>query len=157
GSPEKDVARYLLFRATSEVDAFDVRSMQQVATVASKPSDVVSADIGIPTVVPGKPGWLEYAVESIPSELAYFRLVAVDEVGNWSKPSALLSGRSIRATPDPPQLASPKWNATHSSVALTWTSPDARLSSLVERRLTGTSEWTPVSAWLPRGLYTLTD
>jgi hypothetical protein len=161
-SPAPDLARYLVYRATNEQAALDVRTMTLVARVAPTPQSTPLPGEEVPSLVPGKPGWLEYANPAEPGQTWFYRIVAVDTSGNSSEPSSVLTGRSYKPPPEPPALAVPVWDSSHKAVELTWTSPDAHLASLVERRQQGGSMWTApiwmaVTGWLPRGVYNHVD
>jgi hypothetical protein len=159
-SPERDVAKYLVYRAPDELGATDVRTMTHIASVAPAPTGSPPAGLQSPTAVTGKTGWLEFAAPAAPAGEWFFRFVAEDERGNRSAQSAILRGRSLRSPPAPPVWSNaqraPAANPTH--VELTWShASDARLACRVERRIPGLPVWGAASEWLPRGAYAFTD
>lgn len=161
-SPSRDLARYHIYRAANEEAALDVRTMTRVASVVPTPGTTPPPGEEVPSPVPGKPGWLEYANPAEPGQTWFYRIVAVDTSGNLSKPSSVLSGHSYQPAPEPPALAVPVWDSSHKTVGLSWSSPDNQLASLVERRQQGGSMWTApiwmaVTGWLPRGVYNYVD
>jgi len=163
-SREPDVASYRIYRASDELSAADVRSMEERELVAPTPTSVTPAGARQPSAVPDaqgndRPGWLEFAAEAAPAGEWLFRIVAEDDAGNRSEPSRVLRGRSIKPPPAPPvwnqPVREPAGTPTH--VTLSWTHPDSRLAVLVERRPGGGALWSSPSGWLPRGVHTFAD
>lgn len=150
-SPDADVARYLLYRAGAETAARDVRDMTLVARLAPAPSAAPAAGEVAPSDVPP---WLGHE-DTAPAGEWFYRIVAVDADGNESVQSDLLRGRSLLTPPGPPT-----WVALArlgERVRLSWSHPHPRMSCLAERRSAGGTVWTPVTGWLPRGVYTHDD
>jgi hypothetical protein len=156
GSPDPDVARYLVFRTDGEAASADLRSMQLIARVAPSPSSALGANEVAPAAVQGEPSWLEHGDQVPPGPDWLYRIVAEDRAGNCSGPSALLRGRSLSAPPAPPVWNPP--TRVGNAVNLSWThSADQRLACFVSRRSVGGSFWVPASGWLPRGDYAYED
>lgn len=153
-SPERDLARYLVYRTETDANAADVRDMELVAKVVPSPGATAAAGEVKPVAVLNKP-WLEYPDTPPGGRDWIYRIVAVDTAGNASDPSGMLRGRALVPRPDPPVWNKPVRAA--SSVSLSWTHPsDKRLTCLIERSGSG-SFWLPVSGWLPRGEYIFKD
>jgi hypothetical protein len=146
-SPDADVVRYLLFRAREETAARDVRDMTLVARIAPAPTATAAPGEVLPTDVPP---WLGYDDPAPAGEWLY-RLVAVDADGNRSLQSDLLRGRALLPPPIPPTWVA----ATRQGplVQLSWSHPQPRLACQVERRAATGGRWTPLTEWLPRGVY----
>jgi hypothetical protein len=162
-SPEPDVVSYRIYRAASEQDAADLRTMEARELVAASPTATPNNGEQLPSVVldadnKPKPGWLEFVAEAtISTQNWFFRVVALNSQGNNSWPSVALVGRSLSPLPAPPTLDAPLWNPSHTEVTLTWTSRDMRLACLVERRRMSKTEWSCASGWLARGQYRFID
>ena len=144
---EPDLAEYRVYRADSQEAARDLRLMTLVHT------EVVSP--GEPDTRPAEVEW----IDPVPGLVNFFyRMVAVDEVGNVSVPSQPRTARAYDETcPDPPTWNSPIPRADTNSIVLSWTSFLTDLTCLVQRSPSGTNTWSNISRWLARGAYTLTD
>jgi hypothetical protein len=156
---EGDLDHYALYRA---VDAADLRSMTLRKRLGTDPEGSPRPGEELPLRVLDGNGTAvsrQLMCEDLapPGVTWHYRLVAVDEMGNVSAPSAPVGVRSYRPPPTAPHLLRPAWDAAHETVTLTWTSPDFDLESLVERRGPHDLLWTPTTGWLSRGTYTHVD
>jgi hypothetical protein len=161
-SVESDLDAYLLYRTDSSDATRDLKMMDLVSRVALSPIITLRAGEVAPlrvTDAAGKPvsRRLEIQDTVLPNIVFHYRLVAVDKSGNNSEPSAAVSSRAFQLPPQPPTLEIPTWDAGHHSVRLTWTSTDANLECLLERKSADGLVWTDVSGWLPSGIYTFAD
>jgi hypothetical protein len=143
-SPDRDLDHYDIYAAREAAAVAELATMTPVESwsPASRAGGVV----------------LERSVARDPGEWCFW-IVAVDDSGNRSSPSAMLKGRALRPPPQPPVWVSAERTPAGAPdrVTLTWTHPsDQRLTCLVERRATG-GPWSAVSTWLPRGEYTFGD
>jgi hypothetical protein len=144
---EADLAEYRVYRADNEAAARDLRLMTLVHT------EPVSGD---PMARPAEVTW----ADAVPALVTFwYRLTAMDGVGNESPPSAVLKGRAYRASPPgAPTWVSGLWLTVNDStfVQFTWTLPEA-LEVLVQRRRIGTAVWVTLAIWLPLGTTTFDD
>ncbi|MEF8843100.1 MAG: hypothetical protein V5A62_15995 [Haloarculaceae archaeon] len=140
---EPDVAGYRVYRADDEDSTRDLRLMEQVAT-------------GIPPAGTGETVWTDEDVEAFRAK--YYRFVAVDDAGNRSSPSPVVSARAFDdSRPDPPTWADPATDPETGAVQLGWSSEESDLRSLVQRRPTGETDWQNQGTWLTRGEYSYED
>jgi hypothetical protein len=100
--------------------------------------------------------WTDLSVQALVTY--FYRLVAVDNVGNTSNPSPSSSARAF----DDSRPTPPGWNpavpgGAPDQVVLSWISSDPNLSCLVERSPLGLGQWQNASGWLARGTYAFTD
>lgn len=144
---DSDLVEYRILRTEDKSDARDRRLMSQVGTVSisSAPADQ-----------PAEQSW----TDGDPPVLAdtYYRVIAVDDVGNESEPGEVVVGRAFGV----PRPAHPDWNVGSPDPAtndldLAWTASDGSLRCLVQRRSPLGSRWENVSAWLSPGDYSYTD
>lgn len=143
---EADLAEYRVYRADTEASTRDLRLMTQVHTEtvpagdpATRPSEVVWTDTPLPGLV-----------------TLYYRLVAVDDIGNVSVPSTTVAGRAFdEALPVPP-TPTVAWILSNGKVRaqVTWTSAD---ETLLQRRDDGRGPWIDLVQWRPAGFYTIRD
>jgi hypothetical protein len=93
---ESDLAEYQVYRAESEENARDLRLMNRVGRVAVSAPNIASVE------------WVDPNHEALTTY--YYRIVAVDEAGNFSTPSAILSGRAYDyGKPDEPEWERSEW------------------------------------------------
>lgn len=139
---EPDLIRYDIYRTDQEAAARDIRLMTRLNdSPGLQEPEVEWVDLTVPGLV-----------------TFYYRLVAVDDAGNVSAPSAVASGRAFDdSRPDPPTWNLPAAGASPEEIVLSWSSAILDLRGLVQRRIAGTTLWENVSNWLPRGMYTYTD
>jgi hypothetical protein len=98
-SREADVAEYRLFRTDSELEARDIRRMQQVHAVS------LSA---VPADRPPALQWTDTGLQG--GKRYHYRLVAVDASGNVSVPSETLTVRAVDTRiPAPPVWLEGRW------------------------------------------------
>lgn len=145
---EPDLREYRVYRADNEGAARDLRLMTLMYTNVRP--------FGDPATRPAEITWTDTAVQGLVTY--YYRLVAVDSVGNKSEPSRVVAGRAF----DDARPASPVWNtplpgASLNEIVLSWTLTITDISCLVQRRLAGVDPWINISGWLARGAYTFTD
>lgn len=146
---EADLSEYRVYRADNEEATRDLRLMTLVGTESVLPGDPASR--------PGEVVWTDTPVPCLMS--FYYRLVAVDIVGNVSVPSPAVTGRAF----DDSRPAPPTWNpavavgTTPDEITLSWSSAIADLRCLVQRRNASATLWENISNWLPRGTYTYSD
>jgi hypothetical protein len=117
-----------------------VGTVAAVADVSARPAEASFTDAGLPDAGP------------------YCYRVAC----------AIQAGPTIRASPplvakalDDRRPAPPAWQPAVVDAAgaaqLSWTSPAADLSCLLQRRPVGAESWDDVTGWLPRGQYSYQD
>ena len=143
-SAATDVLKYLVFRTDTREHQRDTRLMTQVAQVSAPGSTQPRAALAfVDSEVP-------------PGVTHYYRVVAVDEAGNWSPASQPRAVRSFdRRGPAPPEWDEPALEGD--GLVLTWRSDNTALRSLVQRRPRGDEAWVTVGRWLPRGSYEVVD
>lgn len=145
---EPDLAEYRIYRADSEEATRDLRLMILVHTE--------TVPTGDPAARPPEVTWINTPVPGLVT--FYYSLVSVDEQGNASDASRVLIGRAFdESRPNPPSWNPPVAESTSDVVMLSWTSSEANLACLVQRKVTATKEWKDLSVWLPRGTYKFTD
>ena len=152
---EPDVAGYRVYRADDEDTTRDLRLMEQVAT-------------GIPPAGTGETVWTDEDVEAFTAK--YYRFVAVDEAGNLSEPSAVVTMTALDETPpEPPTFTRSEWvrvgadgspmawetgtNADPAAIRLEWSNPPPGVSVLPQRRIPDET-WVPLGNWLDGDGYT---
>ncbi|MCD0168139.1 hypothetical protein [Deinococcus sp. 23YEL01] len=151
---EAGLSEYWVYRTESETRAGDLRWMQRIHTQAA-PSDQES----LPAV---EVTWTDHDVTD--GAPRYYRLVAVDQTGNVSRPTPIWCSRATDTSPPTPAVwSSARWllldavgtetpwsdvtsNLTP-AVSLHWTVEDPRVASLVQRRMGETSLWQTVMPW----------
>lgn len=144
---EPDLAEYRVYRTEGEEAARDLRLMTLVSIqVVEAPPE-------------SRPAEAEWADSPVPGLMTfYYRLVAVDDAGNVSAPSAVAAGRAFDdLRPDPPTWNPPAVGTTPDEIVLSWSSAISDLQCLVQRRLADTTFWENISNWLPRGAYSFSD
>jgi hypothetical protein len=151
---EPDLLEYRFFRAESVDTAIDTRLMVQVAVigVAANPADR-----------PMSLTWTDHSIQGLKDY--WYRLVAVSRTDplepqgarNISEPSPAVKARAKQGPPAPPVVQTPTWDASHTTVRLTWQTPDAHAVARVERRVYEGTPWQAASGWLPPGAHSLTD
>jgi hypothetical protein len=167
---EPTLRGYRLYRTYDASAADDVRSMTPLFAAAEAEGAgavhgivVERDDTGAVTAVTElpadtrPPGRLAQYVDLTAEKgrTVYYRLVAEDEAGHRSAPSALLTVQLPKRSPPTP----PVWNAptiAGGQVTLSWTADEDDLSSLLMRR-TGGTIWRPLGPWAPEGDYGFTD
>ena len=127
--------------------------MLEQARLSSNPTSTPAAGAVAPTASGSAMAWSDTA--ATPGREWFYRLVAEDIWGNRSEPSALLSARSLFPVPAAPTWLQPTRGA--SLISLSWTHPDPRMASRVERRPAGGMWQEITSGWLPRGQYEFDD
>lgn len=143
---EPNLVRYLVYRCESKDASRDIRLMTLVHT-----KDIVLAETSSQLAAVS---WTDSDVPSLVT--LYYRIVAIGEASNLSKPSNLVSARAYDQTPpEPPTWIFAAWRTNGIAVEMTWHSPDPDLSAIVLRRTLGT--WKPVSPWLPPGVSSFID
>ncbi len=144
---EPDLVAYRVFASDEPEKALDVRRMILVH------SETVPA--GNPAARPGEVEWVH---EPVPAHVTrHYRLTAVDDAGNESLPTAVISARAFdEARPQPPDWLTPA-PPSGGVVALAWTASDPGLRCLVQRRFPDENEWENRSGWLARGVYAFDD
>ncbi|MCQ6557242.1 hypothetical protein NNL21_00850 [Paenibacillus mendelii] len=132
---EEDLAEYRVYRTEREDAAEDIRLMSHVQTLPSSMADPVWTD----KPVPGK-------------KTFYYRLTAVDNAGNVSKPSPAYPARayddSIPVAPEPTAA----WVDDGTGILqarIAWNSTD---ESLLERRQENALFWASLGGWRDPGL-----
>jgi hypothetical protein len=136
-----------------DLDHYDIHASRHADAIAEL-DQLTPVDTYTPA--PHEPGVVVERSVAMEAGDWCFWIVAVDDSGNASQPSAMLRGRPIVPPPAPPAWDPPTRTAT--AIQLSWTHPDdQRLASCVERRLAGLDLWSAVSGWLPRGLYSFDD
>ena len=148
--------RYIVYASQDREAIAEIRDLTPVVEVGAKPPPALMPIGAVaPTVVAAHPGTLERAIPLAPGRW-HLRLVAVDEAGNRSRPSNVVTGASLKLLPTPPT-----WYLsvrTGDTVVLSWThADDQRLATIVERREAGGSIWIALGDRLPRGQYTVPD
>ena len=139
-----------------DLDHYDIYAARE-ATAVAELATMTPVESWSPTTRAGGVV-LERSVTRDPGEWCFW-IVAVDDSGNRSSPSAMLRGRALLPPPAPPVWVSAERTpaAAPDRVTLTWTHPsDQRLATLVERRIAG-GMWAAASPWLPRGTYHCDD
>jgi hypothetical protein len=146
---EPNLAEYRIYRSDSEESSRDLRLMTLVHT------EVVPA--GDAMLRAGEVEWTDMTVIGLVT--FYYRLVAVDDVGNVSTPSSVLAGRAFDdLRPAPPIWSSAQPGSTPNELSLSWTSTITDLRCLVQRKPSSTSSlWSSISGWIERGRYSFTD
>lgn len=150
---DPDLAEYRIYRADDEAATRDLRLMTLTHTETAPPGSAQTA----PGVV-----WTDTAVA--PLKTFYYRLVAVDEVGNVSAPSSVVAGRAYKTVPPaPPTWESVEWadEGDARAVSLRWSSAETSLLCALQRRHAGQGAWQTVSPRLapttPPGVWEFTD
>jgi hypothetical protein len=166
---EEDLLEYRVFRAASEADAADLRTMTQVAVLPADPN---------PAVRPAKVEWTD---GGIPGRRDFFyRIVAVDRPdpvdprgggGNTSLPSPAMRARAFDdSVPAPPAIATIEWVRIDEAgsvfpfadpsppgtlrlpgVRLTWAAADAETRLMVQVKPESETGFRTASAWLTPG------
>lgn len=145
---EPDLAEYRVYRAESEADARDLRLMTLVHTASVTPADIATPPAEVVWTNTGLVGLVTY----------YYRLAAADEAGNLSTPTRAVAGRAFDdSRPAPPTWEAPGIDPATGVVSLHWSSPVADLACLVQRSPAGAGQWSSLSGWLARGVYTYDD
>ena len=140
-----------------DLDHYDIYAARE-ATAVAELATMMPVESWSPAVRAGGVV-LERSVARDPGEWCFW-IVAVDDSGNRSSPSAMLKGRALRPPPQPPVWISAERTPTAAPdrVTLTWTHPsDSRLACQLERRPGDGGFWSAVTPWLPRGVYTAND
>ena len=146
---EPDLKEYRVYRTDNAAAAGNLQQMTLVHTEmvpdgdpADRPTEVVWTD----TSVPGLASF-------------FYRMTAVDAVGNVSSPTVAISARAYRVgPPDAPVLISAVWVAGTSApfVRLTWMILDS-IEVMVQRLRSNGTAWTILSGWLPGNITTFDD
>jgi len=137
---EPELHAYHVYRTTDEIAARDIRLMTRIhtelvpsGTPATRPAEVIWSDI---TAIVGRPYW--------------YRLVAIDDVGNASLASNEVRALACRLTPpESPDWVTAQWNLTRTAVHLEWLPTEPGLAFLVQRRSGTSLRWITISPWLP--------
>lgn len=140
---DADLDHYRVYRTDLKESTRDVRLMEMLPE----------------TVAPGTGRTIEWIDTEVPPQRTfYYRVVAVDSATNVSEPSKALAARAYGIDrPEPPTWQPASVDASTGMASLSWTSPDAQLRSLVQRRDELFGTWSPISPWLPRGEYQFLD
>ncbi len=146
---EPDVAAYHVYRANAPERVRDLKLMDRV--------HIVAVAAGAPEARSVEVEWRDTTV--IVYMEHYYRITAVDGVGNESPPTAPAVVRSYSTLPlEPPSGAVPQWMGigTDRFVRLTWVARPG-VAVLVQRRVAGTTAWRTVGMWSEPGAGTLDD
>jgi hypothetical protein len=136
---DTDVASYAIHRADDAADADDLDHMMLVATIP------VAG--GAPAARPAEVSWLDTPVPGLVTR--YYRLTAVDSVGNVSRPSKILVGRAFDESFPPAVTPTVAWTTDVPPQARAqWTAPE---ESRLERRSALGVTWETVGDWRPAG------
>jgi hypothetical protein len=119
---------YRVYRASSEAQSHDLRSMTRVATPAG--SETSFMDTGL-----------------VGLQSYFYRVTAVDTSGLESEPSAVAQGRAFRLAPPDAPAISGLTVRSGPSVRVTWSTSEP-LQVMVQRSVVGDSVWRSVSEWL---------
>jgi len=145
---EPDLAGYRVYRADSKDKAEDLRLMERVPTEDVPPAACAE--------YPGEVCWTDMERPGLVT--FYYRVVAVDDSDNVSKPSPVVAGRAYdNSRPEPPAWNPARPGELPDSVVLSWTSPDPNLRCLVQRHIADAYTWENASGWLDRGVYIYID
>jgi hypothetical protein len=135
-SDEPDLKEYWIYRTEVKENIRDIRLMEK-RTVKIRPQ---------PT--PDEVVWTDHPAP--PMRPLYYSVVAIDNAGNMSPPSDVVTGRAFSQTsPEPPKWVSAKWKVNKSAIELAWSLQSKDLQVRVQRRLAGM--WVPATHWLPAG------
>jgi hypothetical protein len=140
---------YKILRADNEEDTRDIRLMTEVADL---PLVSLTETNGSFSYTDGVGNQL------VGNQTMYYTMVAYDgeATPNVSIPSKKITTMAFDASrPDHPTWDTPV--TTPDGVTLSWTSPDANLTCMVQRSLTGQNSWITIQSWMPKGTYTFDD
>ncbi len=145
---EPSLAEYRIYRTDKKESARDIRLMTEVHRLAA--SEVSWSD--------RVPGFVTY----------YYRVIAMDNASNTSRPSLTISGRAFDQ--DPPQKPTWQWiiwikvddvgkeylweespETALPVVALKWSSVKSEWSYIVQRKDVSSTHWQSISRWLKGG------
>jgi hypothetical protein len=145
---ENDLLEYRVYRAESEEGVSDIRSMTAVASIpavtANVPDQIAEILWRDSVIVRGKNYW--------------YRIVAVDNSGNVSAPTAPIRGTAFRLSPlPPPEWIEAAWRPSNDAVELRWAPSENGLSHLVQRRVATRMRWDTVSNWLTFDMASFVD
>ena len=140
---EHDVAGYRVYRATGPAAAADIRRMTMVGTVAHDPTaaSFPFTDAGATTMPPEPRADLRY------------RVTAVDQAGNESRPSRMVAARCFSTAAPAVPVLSVQRGADGANADVTWPAPEPGVTVLVQRQ-DGERDpadeiaWQAVSGWL---------
>jgi hypothetical protein len=161
-NPESDLHRYRLYRTTEigrdgSLDRMTLILETDAMRVAIAPPGAGNATRTGSGTAYITFTWTDPEVKAVRDH--FYRLVAVDQSGNISEPSAAARARAFDTRPPAP----PQWDATTpvqrgtdaagNFVRLRFAPPpgDADVRFRIQRRDTGAAFWRPVSDWLPAG------
>jgi len=145
---EPDLVAYRVYRADTEQATRDLRLMTLVHTQPVPPGDPSSRQAEVV--------WLDTPVPGLTT--FYYRLAAVDDAGNVSPASAVVTGRAFDdSRPDPPTWNPPGADPTSNAILLSWSSEVLDLRCMVQRRTAVENSWKNLSGWLERSLYSYED
>jgi len=141
---EQNLAEYRVYRTENGKNARDLRLMTLVHAEPAPSSD--------PADRPAEVSW----TDAVPGLVTfYYRLVAVDEVGNASTPSAVVTARAFDTTLPVPPALTVGWVARggQTRAQIEWMSDD---ETLLQRREPG-GPWVDLAQWRPSGQVTVRD
>jgi len=135
---EEDLEEYWLYRGNNEIDLLDLRGKT-------------------PLRVLGK-GTNSFTDEPLDGLRNYFyRLVAVDNAGNVSVPSSIVSGRAWSETMPTAPTPTASWVTTGTTVYIRVEWSSASDDTLLQRRETSKTHWISLTGWLPPGPHDFFD
>lgn len=149
-----DAVEYRLYRADDRTSAADLRTMRHIAAVDATgdgPALIDQAADGSaaePTVVAPPGGLLAAAVPAPGLVQRWYRLAAVDAVGNVSRPSPAVPAKAYdESLPEVPDLTV-SWEGDDSSThaMLSWDAPDG-IDTRVQHRVGTTGPWNDLTPW----------
>jgi hypothetical protein len=140
---EPNLADYWVYRTESKEAARDLRLMTRIVPPGEAPVE--------------HSGQMSWTDSDLPGMVTfYYRVVAVDDAGNVSRPSQLVSGRAHdQRPPEPPSWVTAEWMADMGGIQLSWFSSEPNMQTIVLRR--DNTGWRPISRWLESGTMSFTD
>jgi hypothetical protein len=110
---------------------------------------------GAPATRQAEVTWIDNPVPGLTN--FYYRLVAVDEIGNISPPSSIAAGRAFDESIPVPPVIEVRWQDNGLGVLranITWTSAE---EVLLQRRDTDSPFWVDLAIWRPAGTQIIRD
>jgi hypothetical protein len=158
---EHDVAGYRVYRATGPDAAADIRRMALVGTVPHDPA------AGSFTFTDGPPdGGSDTDGSAAPppeprADLRY-RVTAVDQAGNESRPSRMVAARCFSTAAPAVPVPSVQRGTDGDQVDVSWPAPETGVTVLVQRQAgerepTDQIAWQAVSGWLAASATDVSD
>ena len=142
---EADLAEYRIYRAMDQASARSIRTMTLVHAVAVPPGD--------PALRPAQNVWTNEGLPAL--QWIYYRMTAVDSVGNESPPNDAVTARAFdESLPTVPQLTVQWAPSPDNDARVQWT---ATTATKLQRRAAIDIVWEDATGWLPPGSHAIDD